>query len=284
MTQTISRAVLVTGTSSGIGKATALRLAAHGWRVYATARRAADLAELAEAGCQTLALDVTDEASMVAAVAQIEAAEGAVGVLINNAGYSQSGAVATVPLDQVRREFETNVFGLARLVQLVVPGMRRQRWGKIINLSSMGGRLTFPGGGYYHASKYAVEALTDALRFEVAGFGIDAVIIEPGLIRSRFGATAATSVAAPATDADPYAAFNASVAKISQETYQSGPLARLGGTPEDVAATIERAINARRPRTRYLVTPSARVLLTLRRALSDRQWDAFVRGQIPQPQ
>ncbi|MBA3822654.1 MAG: SDR family NAD(P)-dependent oxidoreductase [Ktedonobacterales bacterium] len=284
MAHAISRAVLVTGTSSGIGKATALRLAAHGWRVYATARRSADIADLAQSGCQTLALDVTDEASMVAAIAQVEAAEGALGVLINNAGYSQSGAIATVPIDQVRREFETNVFGLARLVQLVVPGMRRQHWGKIINLSSMGGRLTFPGGGYYHASKYAVEALTDALRFEVGGFGIDAVLIEPGLIRSRFGETAATSVAPATTDDDPYAAFNASVAKISQETYQSGPLARLGGTPEDVAATIERAITARRPRTRYLVTPSARVLLTLRTLLSDRQWDGFLRGQMTPPQ
>ena len=283
MAQTISRVVLITGASSGIGRATALRLVAHGWRVYATARKIDDLAELAQAGCLPLALDVTDEDSMVAAVAQVEQAEGAVGILINNAGYSQSGAIASVPLAQVRREFETNVFGMARLVQLVVPGMRRQHWGKIVNLSSMGGRLTFPGGGYYHASKYAVEALTDALRFEVAGFGIDTILIEPGLIRSRFGETAATSITSTAPTDDPFAEFNATVAKVTQTTYTSGFLARLGGTPEDVAATIERAIAARRPRARYLVTPSARVLLTLRRILSDRQWDAFLRGQFPQP-
>ncbi len=283
MAQAISRAVLITGTSSGIGKATALRLAKAGWRVYATARRTADLADLAAAGCQTLALDVTDEASMTAAVAQIEAAEGAVGVLINNAGYSQSGAIPSVALAQVRREFETNFFGLARLVQLVVPGMRRQHWGKIVNLSSIGGLITFPGGGYYHASKHAVEALTDALRYEVGGFGIDAVLIEPGLIRSRFGETAATSVSATAGTDDPYAGFNALVAKVTEETYQRGPMARLAGTPDDVAATIERAITARRPRTRYLVTPSARLLLTMHRLLSDRQWDAFMRGQFPQP-
>ena len=128
-------------------------------------------------------------------MAAVEAEAGAVGVLVNNAGYSQSGAFETVPLDRVRRQFETNVFGLVRLTQLVLPGMRRQRWGKVVNLSSMGGRLTFPGGAYYHATKHAVEALTDALRFEVAGFGVDAILIEPGLIRSRFGATAAALMA-----------------------------------------------------------------------------------------
>src|SRR4029077_11928350 len=136
-----------------------------------------------------LSLDVLSEESMQAAVRAIEAEHGAVGVLINNAGYSQSGAVETVPLDKVRKQFETNVFGPARLTQLVLPGMRRQRWGKIVHVSCMGGALTFPGGGYYHASKYAVEALTDALRYEVAGFGIDAILIEPGIIRTNFGET-----------------------------------------------------------------------------------------------
>lgn len=154
----VSKAVLVTGCSSGIGHATAAHLADQGWTVYATARRAESIADLAEAGCNTLALDVTDEASMRAAVEAVEAAEGAVGVLVNNAGYSQSGAVETVPLDVVRRQFETNVFGLVRMCQLVLPGMRRQSWGKIVNISSMGGRLVFPGGGAYHATKYAVEA------------------------------------------------------------------------------------------------------------------------------
>src|ERR1700751_2966674 len=142
-----SKAVLITGCPSGIGRATALRLTSAGWPVYASARRPESIADLAAAGARTLALDVTAEASMRAAVERVEADAGAVGVLINNAGYSQSGAVETVPLDAVRRQFETNVFGLARLTQLVLPRMRAQRCGKIVNVGSMGGRLTFPGGG-----------------------------------------------------------------------------------------------------------------------------------------
>src|SRR5437588_10594914 len=191
---TPSKVVLITGCSSGIGHATAARLVGSGWKVYATARRPETLSELAERGCQTLPLDVTDEASMRAAVEAVTEAEGAVGVLVNNAGYSQSGAIESVPVDQARRQFETNVFGLLRMCQLVLPGMRAQHWGKIVNISSMGGRLTFPGGGIYHATKYAVEALSDAMRFEVRGFGVDVIIIEPGLIVTKFGETAAGSV------------------------------------------------------------------------------------------
>jgi NAD(P)-dependent dehydrogenase (short-subunit alcohol dehydrogenase family) len=285
MTQTISRAVLITGCSSGIGRATAQRLATDGWTVYATARHLDELTDLEQAGCRLLQLDVTNEASMQEAVATVERAEGAVGVRINNARYSQSGAIESVPLDLVRRQFETNVFGLVRLTQLVLPGMRHQRWGKIVNLSSIGGRLTFPGGGYYHASKFAVEAFTAVLRYEVAHFGIDAILIEPGFIRTHFGETAvATAVGSrPAVD-DPYRVFNEAVVKATKEIYERGPLARLGGEPEDVARTIERAITSRRPRTRYLVTPSAFLLIALRRVLPDRLWDRVVRTQYPQPQ
>src|SRR6478609_4964270 len=211
MSTTPSKAVLITGCSTGIGRATAQHLAGKGWTVYATARRREAIADLEGAGCKTLALDVTDEASMEAAVAAVEAEHGAVGVLINNAGYSQSGAVESVPMEDVRRQFETNVFGLLRLTQLVLPGMRRQRWGRVVNLSSMGGRLTLPGGGIYHASKHAVEALGDALRFEVRGFGIDVVTIEPGLIRTEFGETAVGSLAAPQSNGGPYGEFNAAV-------------------------------------------------------------------------
>jgi NADP-dependent 3-hydroxy acid dehydrogenase YdfG len=174
---TTSRVVLITGCSSGIGNATALHLAKEGWTVYATARKRIDLGELEAAGCRTLPLDVTQEASMGEAVRAIEAEHGAVGVLVNSAGYSQSGAFEAVPMERVRAQFETNVFGLIELTQMVLPKMRAQGWGKIVNLSSMGGKLVFPGGGYYHATKYAVEAVSDALRFEVRGFGIDVVLI-----------------------------------------------------------------------------------------------------------
>jgi len=279
----VSKAVLITGCSSGIGRATAERLAQGDWPVYATARRLDSIADLEEKGCRLLALDVCDEQSMAAAVTAVEAEHGAVGVLVNNAGYSQSGAVESVPMDQVRRQFETNVFGLLRLTQLVLPGMRRQRWGRVVNLSSMGGRLTFPGGGIYHASKHAVEALGDALRFEVRGFGIDVVTIEPGLIRTEFGETAVGSLAAPQSNGGPYGEFNAAVGKATAEAYDSGPLSKLGAGPDAVARTIERAIKSRRPRARYRVTASAKLLLTQRRMMPDRAWDAFLRSQFPQP-
>ncbi len=276
-----SKAVLITGCSSGIGRATAQHLAGRGWTVYASARRPESIADLESKGCKVIALDVCDEESMKAAVATVEQAEGAVGVLVNNAGYSQSGAVEEVPIDAVRRQFETNVFGLVRMCQLVLPGMRRQRSGRIVNISSMGGRLVFPGGGFYHGTKYAVEAISDALRFEVKGFGIDVILVEPGLIKTEFGGTAAGTVAA-ADGEGAYAEFNAAVAKGTAEVYE-GPLARLGGGPEVVARTIEKAITKRRPRARYLVTPSARLALTQRKLVSDRMWDRLMRAQFPQP-
>jgi NAD(P)-dependent dehydrogenase (short-subunit alcohol dehydrogenase family) len=283
MATATSRTVLITGCSSGIGHATALRLVRSGWTVFATARRPETLAELEAAGCRTMALDVTDEGSMQAAVAEIQGEHGAVGVLVNNAGYSQSGPIEEVPLDAARRQFETNVFGAMRLVQLVLPGMREQGWGKIVNLSSMGANFTFPGGGWYHATKYALDALSDALRFEVAGFGIDVVIVQPGIIRTGF-AEAATSAMSEATEqAGPYGAFNAALAESTVSVFEKGPLARLGGEPDVVAATIERAITAKRPRARYLVTPSARILKTQRRLMPDRAWDAMMRTQFRQP-
>jgi NAD(P)-dependent dehydrogenase (short-subunit alcohol dehydrogenase family) len=278
-----SRAVLITGCSSGIGAATAAHLADEGWTVYATARRVETLAGLEAKGCRTLALDVTDEASCRAAVEAVEAAEGAVGVLINNAGYSQSGAVESVPDERVRAQFDTNVFGLLTMCRLVLPKMREQGWGKIVNVSSMGGRFTFPGGGVYHASKHAVEALSDALRFEVKGFGVDVIIIEPGIIRTSFGETAVREIDAGTRDPGPYGKFNQAVAEATAGVYERGPLGRLGGPPEAVARTIERAITARSPRTRYTVTPSARVLITLRSVLRGRGWDAMLRGQFPRP-
>jgi NAD(P)-dependent dehydrogenase (short-subunit alcohol dehydrogenase family) len=276
-----SKAVLITGCSSGIGRATAELLCTGGWTVYATARRPETLVELEQKGCKTLALDVTDEASMTAAVQAVTDAEGAVGVLINNAGYSQSGAVETIPAEQVRRQFETNVFGLIRMCQLVLPGMRDQHSGRIVNLSSMGGRLTFPGGGLYHASKYAVEAISDALRFEVRGFGVEVIVIEPGLIVTSFGETAAGSVDGAQSDG-PYKDFNRHVAEITEGAYK-GPMAKLGGPPEAVAQTIAKALKADRPKARYPVTASARLMITQRRLTPDRLWDLAMRSQFPTP-
>jgi len=280
MAGTHSRAVLITGCSSGIGRATALRLARRGWTVYASARRPESIADLADAGCETLTLDVTDEDSMRAAVAQVEREQGAVGVLINNAGYSQSGPVEQVGLDAVRRQFETNVFGLVALTQLVLPKMRDQHWGKVVNLSSMGGRLTFPGGGYYHASKYALEAISDALRFEVRGFGIDTILVEPGLIVTEFATAAVASM--DGVGEGPYGEFNTKLAALTAGVYQS-PMRFLGGGPDAVAKAIERAISRRRPPARVRVTPSARLAILQRRLTPDRVWDVAMRAQFPQP-
>jgi NAD(P)-dependent dehydrogenase (short-subunit alcohol dehydrogenase family) len=275
--------VLITGCSSGIGAATALGLARAGWPVYATARRPDTLDALREAGAKTLALDVTDEHSMRAAVAVGEREHGSVGALVNNAGFGQSGAIEEIPIEAARAQFETNIFGLLRLTQMVLPGMRRAGRGRVVNIGSMGGRLTFPGGGIYHATKHALVAITDALRFEVRGFGIDVVLIEPGLIRTGFRDVALASLDRLERRQSPYAHFNREVGRITIESYDKGPVARLAGSPEDVAVVVEKALSAERPKTRYRVGASARVFLTLRRLLSDRLWDAFLRRTYPSP-
>ena len=274
-------AVLITGCSTGIGRETARHLAGRGHRVFATARRPEAIEDLRAEGCETLACDVTDEASMKACVDAVEEAAGSVGALVNNAGYSQSGAVETVPLESIRRQFETNVFGLVRMCQLVLPGMRRAGHGRIVNLSSIGGRLTFPGGGAYHGTKHAVEAFSDVLRFEVAGFGIQVVVIEPGLITTEF-ANAAVGSMRDVSHEGPYGEFNTAVGRETAGAYEGG-MARLGGGPETVARKIERAITARRPRTRYSVTPSAKISLGARALMTDRMWDRFVGTQFPRP-
>lgn len=283
--QSAANSVLITGCASGIGRATALRLARSGeWHVWATARQRDSLGELEAAGCRILALDVNDENSMRAAVEAIEAEDGVVSVLVNNAGYQQSGAVEEVPIELLRRQFETNVFGPVRLVQLVVPGMRRQGWGRIVNMSSMGGKLTFPGGGAYHGSKHALEALSDALRFELAGFGIDVVVIQPGLIRTAFGTVAVKSMEDGVEGMrSPYAKFNAALAKSIAGIYGSGIMARFTSGPDAVARTVEKALTATTPRTRYKVSPSAHLFMLQRKLTSDRMWDWILARSLPRP-
>jgi NAD(P)-dependent dehydrogenase (short-subunit alcohol dehydrogenase family) len=282
MASQVSKAVLITGCSTGIGRATAERLGRSGWTVYASARRPESIADLAGSGCTTLALDVCDEASMRAAVDMVEQAHGAVGVLINNAGYGLEGPFEETPMAEIRRQFETNVFGLIRLTQMVLPAMRRQHWGRVVNLSSMGGEFTFPGGGFYHATKHAVEALSDALRFEVRGFGIDTIVIQPGPIKSGFGDTAVTNLTSPSAPDSPYAAFRLALAKVIRDAYD-GPMAMFAGTSDAVARVIENAIAAERPRARYRVTAVARIMIGLRRMLPDRAFDAFLRTQLKPP-
>ena len=276
-------AALITGCSSGIGHATALRLHAAGFTVYATARQPESLAGLAAAGITTLRLDVTDEASMTAVVGRITAAHGGVAVLVNNAGFELAGPIEEVPPAEARRQFEVNFFGLARLAQLVIPGMRERGTGTIINLSSVFGRFAIPGNAYYAASKHAVAAFTDALRLELAGFGIRAVLIESTAARTSLHANLAW---AENQGGDLYAGFYADLADWYARTYTGPPrnmAGRLAVSADDVAAAIARAATARHPRARYQVGTLARALFALRRWLPAPAFNAFVRTQFPSP-
>jgi NAD(P)-dependent dehydrogenase (short-subunit alcohol dehydrogenase family) len=283
----VSRAVLVTGCSSGIGEASVRRLLAAGWTVWASARDVSALAGLEALGARVLPLDVTDEASRASAVAAVVAEHGAVGALVNNAGYGQYGPVEEVPLDLWRAQFETNVFGLLGLTQLVLPGMRAQRWGRVVNVSSMGGRFVMPGGGAYHASKYALEGLTDALRLEVRHFGIRVSLIEPGPVLTPWARTAIETAAsgtetAVGAQAGPYDQFRVELAVSLSGAYGDGRLS-VASSPDHVAAAVVRAVSSRRPRIRYVVGPTARAMVLAKRVLPDRVLDALLSAQLPVP-
>jgi len=253
--------VLISGCSSGLGAATADALVQAGHTVYATARRVETLARLQDIGAHPLALDVTSEDSMVAAVQAVEAKHGRVGTLINNAGYGEFGPIEETDLARVRTMFETNVFGLARLSQLVLPAMRRSRSGRIVNIGSMGGRITFPVGGFYHATKYAVEAISDALRVEVKPFGIDVILIEPGLIRSSFEGRMSQSLETEASarqDRPGGSTAYADLLAANDKSTTGGYASNFMSTgPEVVAEVIVKALQSSRPRSRYVVTPAA---------------------------
>jgi short-subunit dehydrogenase len=277
--------ILITGCSSGIGRAAAIALHEAGLPVYASARRMQSLADLSERGIHTLALDVTDEQSMQGAVGRIESETGSVGVLINNAGYGLYGSVEQIPMAEIRRQFETNFFGLVRLTQLVLPGMRLHHRGRILNISSMGGRTTLPGGAFYHASKHAVESFSDALRIEVKPFGVDVVLIEPGPVRTPWYDVAAASVAQSGGENapdDPYAGFKSAV-QASFVNATCGQIARLMSSADDVAGVITKAVTVERPRTRYLINGVARTLVAMKRWLPDRAHDAVVSRQYGLP-
>jgi len=275
-----SRAVLVTGCSSGIGRVAALALARAGFPVWASARNAGGLGELERAGCRVLELDVTDEQSRAAAVRQVEAAHGAVGVLVNNAGHGGGGPVEEVPLDLVRETFETNVFAVIRMCQLVLPGMRARRRGLIVNIGSAAGLVTPPTGCPYAMTKYAIESLCDALRPEVAPFGIRVALVQPGAVRTRFMANSERHQ--PEDDvSSPYAVYKANVAKMAARAHREGAPGVLGAG--DVAAVILKAVTAPRAKARYKAGSQARLAPVARRLLGDRGWDAFMRRLVPFP-
>jgi NAD(P)-dependent dehydrogenase (short-subunit alcohol dehydrogenase family) len=267
-----SKVALVTGGSSGIGEATALKLHELGYTTYAAARRVQRMDHLTKSGIRTLAMDVTDEESMQSGVKQIIAEEGRIDVLVNNAGYGSYGALEDVPLSEARSQFEVNVFGAARLTQLILPHMRGQRSGTIINITSMGGKIYTPLGGWYHATKFALEALSDCLRLEVKPFGINVVVIEPGGIQTEWGGIAAGKLKEASSDG-PYARqADAAASSLSSEAN-----ARRSSPPTVIADTIGKAVTARRPRTRYAAGYGARPIIFMHDVLPDRAFDAFIR-------
>lgn len=262
---------LVTGGSSGIGESTARALLAKGFTVYAVARRVDRMAALSSEGVHTFAMDVTDDDSMVAGVLRILDEQGRLDVLVNNAGYGSYGAVEDVPIEEARRQFEVNVFGLARLVQLVTPHMRAQGSGRIINISSIGGKFYEPFGAWYHATKFAVEGFSDSLRMELRPFGIKVVLVEPGPIRTEWNEIARDSLL-ERSGSGAYASY----ARRAHDVMERFDEPSRASTPEEVADKIVKAATVRRPAARYPVGRGARVITASRDLLPDRVFDEVV--------
>ena len=269
----MKKIILLTGASSGIGYQTAESLAKEGHVVYGAARRIEKMETLKQFGVKPMYLDVTDEESIKSAIDTIIRNEGRIDVLINNAGYGSFGAVEDVEINEARRQFEVNLFGLARLVQLVLPHMRKQKEGRIINVSSMGGRLTTYFGAWYHATKYALEAFSDALRMEVSDFGIDVSLIEPGLIKTDWGIIAANKLA----DSSKGGAYEKEALRTSEgmKKQYSG---NMGSNPIVITKAISKAVNSRRPKTRYLIGFMAKPLVFLHTVLPARIFDKIMKS------
>jgi NAD(P)-dependent dehydrogenase (short-subunit alcohol dehydrogenase family) len=265
-------AALVTGASSGIGSAIAVALQRDGYQAYGGARRVERLEQLRKHGVRPLQLDVTDEASMKDALGRVHEEVGRVSVLVNNAGYGLYGSLEEVPMSEARHEMDVNLFGLARLTQMVVPEMRRARQGSIINISSVGGKFGEPFGAWYHASKYAVEGLSDSLALELAPFGVKVVTIEPGGIRSEWSEIAADNLL-KASGAGDYAAEANKAAQRIRDFYET----KLAGSPEQVAEGVIKVLRRRSPNFRYAVAGGAKPLMLLRKLTTDRLFYAIYR-------
>jgi short-subunit dehydrogenase len=269
----MKKVALVTGASSGIGKETAKLLLEKGYTVYAAARRVERMEDLQASGAKLLAMDVTNDEAMVRGIETIIGAEQRIDVLVNNAGYGSYGSLENVPLSEGRYQFDVNIFGLARLTQLVIPQMRKQRSGKIINISSIGGKIGEPHGTWYHATKFAVEGLSDSLRMELKPFGIDVVIIQPGAIVTEWSGIARENMR------------NVSKGTVYEEKVNKHVKLferadTWGSQPVVIAKTILKAAEASRPKTRYASGAGAKAILFARRLLSDRLFDRVMLSQM----
>ncbi|MFF9496356.1 oxidoreductase [Streptomyces flaveolus] len=275
---TTTKTALVTGASSGIGEATALKLIALGYTVYGAARRTDRLHKLAERGVRPLAMDVTDDESMRSGVSRIVTETGRIDVLVNNAGYGSYGALEDVSQEEARRQFDVNVFGAVRLTQMVLPHMRARRSGTVVNVTSMGGKIYTPLGGWYHGTKFALEALSDCLRMEVRPFGIDVVVIEPGGIRTEWSGIAADHLEKSSAGS----AYSRQAEAVAASMRSEAMVKRMS-PPTVIADAVSKAVTARRPRTRYATGFGARPLLALRRILPDRAFDAIMARSVGLP-
>ncbi|MCB9053998.1 MAG: oxidoreductase [Lewinellaceae bacterium] len=269
------KVILITGASSGIGKDMALQLIGEGHTVYGAARRVDKMQSLVDAGGHALEMDVTDEAQAVAGVKRVIEEQGKIDVLINNAGYAVYGAVEDISMEDARRQFDVNIFGLARLTKEVLPHMRAQGSGKVINVSSMGGKVYTPLGAWYHATKHALEGWSDCLRLELAPFNIDVVVIQPGVIATEFGDV----MLQPMLDRSvggPYEKMARSVAGATQDAYERG----LSSPPSVITNLVSGAVNSPKPKTRYVAGKWAKPMMFLRKWVSDRMFDKLVMSQV----
>lgn len=263
-----TRVALVTGASAGIGKAIVRRLLADGWRVYGAARRVEKMADIEAEGAKTLALDVTSEGSMRAAVEGLLSADGRIDALVNNAGYGSYGALEEVDIAEGRRQFEVNVFGLMRLTQLVLPTMRKQHSGTVVNISSMGGRIWTPIGGWYHATKHALEVLSDTLRVETKPFGVRVVVVQPGAIESEWSGIAADNLETQ-SEGTVYSSLVEPMGYLLRQ-YDNA------ASPDVVADAVSKAVNSEKPKRRYAVPFDAKNAVFARWLLPDAIWDRLM--------
>ena len=268
----MKKIALVTGASSGIGMMTARELERNGYTVYAAARRLEKMNELKKDGIKPVLLDLTKEDSMVQCVQGILSEAGRIDVLVNNAGYGSYGAIEDVPMEEARRQFDVNLFGMARMIQLVTPSMRDNHYGKIVNISSMGGKIWTKFGGWYHATKFAVEGFSDCLRMELAPFGIDVVVVEPGGIKTDWGIIAANNLKETAKGGA-YESYANKAADGMIKNYSGNMLT----SPEVIARTVRKAVMKKRPHTRYLIGFMAKPMVLTQKIFGDRVYDWIIR-------
>ncbi len=268
------KTALVTGASSGIGRVTAIKLQENGYNVYGAARRVNLLEELESFGVKGLYLDLTDEGSIADCVNAVLEREGRIDLLVNDAGYGSYGAVEDVPISEAQRQFDVNVFGLARMIQLVLPKMREHKYGKIVNISSMGGRIWTPFGAWYHATKFAVEGLSACLRLEVKPFGIDVIVIEPGGIKTDWGAIAMDNLE-KVSAGGAYVKTVENYAKSMRNMYE-GSMSKMLTPPQKIADCILKAVTVHNPKTRYLLGFGAREFVAIQRLFGDKAYDKFI--------